>query len=315
LEPTSTPKNFRHELLKSNQLIDISGSFRPSYGVLRSGYDYSVWLVSVLVIVPILYILSGRQLPDALLDQLETYLPKDAAPSRQLLAVGCLAGVFVAASPFHKLARYLPTVVHELGHAFTAGVLGGRPKNITISLDTSGLAQINPPITWGRFRATLFLLAGYPASSIAALAAIMITRDGHPQAWFAFAGATLAVSIVLLIRNLWGLLWTLAAVAGSYFGSPLIPLEWIGAVVGGIGGYLALEAYRHAFMQLAIIRKFPGSGADAEKVARLWKINAPFLGFVHLLSVAAIGLYAVYLAVNPYSPELIDWITGILQTR
>jgi hypothetical protein len=158
-----------------------------------------MWLISVLVLVPVFYVLSGRQFPDLAVEQLEVFFPKDVAPSEQLVALGCIAGAFIAASPLHKIVRYLPTVVHELGHAFTAGVLGGRPKNITISLDTSGLAVYEPPMNWGKVRGTLVSLAGYPASSIAALAAVMATQDGHPQAWFAFAVGTLAVSIVLLI--------------------------------------------------------------------------------------------------------------------
>ena len=143
-----------------------------------------MWLVSVLVLVPVFYVLSGRQLPDAAVEQLEVFFPKDVAPSEQLLALGCIAGAFIAASPLHKIVRYRPTVVHELGHAFTAGALGGRPKNITISLDTSGLAMYEPPMNWGKVRGTLVSLAGYPASSIAALAAVMATQDGHPQGVF-----------------------------------------------------------------------------------------------------------------------------------
>lgn len=163
-----------------------------------------MWLISVLVLVPVFYVLSGRQIPLKVDEQLELFFPKDAVPSEQLIALGFIAGAFLASSPLHKIARYLPTVVHELGHAFTAGILGGRPKNITISLDTSGLAIYEPPMNWGKLRATLVSLAGYPASSISALAAVKITQDGHPQAWFAFAVGTLAVSIVLLIRNIWG---------------------------------------------------------------------------------------------------------------
>jgi hypothetical protein len=57
----------------------------------------------------------------------------------------------------------------------------------------------------------------------------------------------------------------------------------------------------------------PGSGADAEKVARAWRLNAPFTAFLHLLSVVAIGGYAIYLAVNPYWPELQDWVQEVIK--
>lgn len=272
-----------------------------------------MWLISVLVIVPVFYILSGRQLPIGVDDQLEVFFPRDSAPSEQLVALGSIAGAFLASSPLHKIARYLPTVVHELGHAFTAGILGGRPKNITISLDTSGLALYEPPLNWGKTRATLVSLAGYPASSIAALAAVKATQDGHPQAWFAFSVGTLALSIVLLIRNIWGFIWTAGVVAASYFGAPYLPLEMIGAVVSGVAGYLAVEACRHAYTQWLIIRKFPGSGADAEKVASNWRMNGSFVGFLHLLSVTSISAYSLYLAINPYSVEIQEWVQEFIR--
>ena len=99
--------------------------------------------------------------------------------------------------------------------------------------------------------------------------------------------------------------------AASYFGSLRIPVSMIGAVVAGVAGYLAREAYRDAYLQWVIIRKFPGSGADAEKVARAWRLNAPFVAFLHLVSVVAIGGYAVYLAVEPYWPEIQDWVQEV----
>ena len=273
-----------------------------------------MWVLAMAVLVPVFYILSGRPLPVDVIDQLDKYFPDDVAPTKQLVAIGCIVGVLIASSPLHKVVRYLPTVVHELGHAFTAGVLGGRPKNITISLDASGLAEYQPPLSWGRFRGTLVSLAGYPAPSIAALAAVMVTQDGHPQAWLTFAVGTLAISIVLLIRNLWGFVWTLAVVGGSFYGAPYVPAELNGALVSGVAGYLAVEAYRHAFLQWMIIRKFPGSGSDAEKVARAWRMNAPFIGFLHLVSVAIIGGYAVYLAVSPYWSEIFTWTEDIIRT-
>ena len=162
-----------------------------------------MWLISVLVLVPVFYVLSGRQIPLKVDEQLELFFPKDAVPSEQLIALGFIAGAFLASSPLHKIARYLPTVVHELGHAFTAGILGGRPKNITISLDTSGLAIYEPPMNWGKLRATLVSLAGYPASSIAAF----LARSSAPKisdlftsisitAGYVFAGATYGFLII-----------------------------------------------------------------------------------------------------------------------
>ena len=110
-----------------------------------------MFLISLFVIVPIAYVLSGRELPVVVRDLLNDHIPNDTAPSKDLVAWAMLAGAAVGATPIHKLIRYISTLVHELGHAFTAGILGGRPKHITISTDASGLAMYQPPVHWGEF--------------------------------------------------------------------------------------------------------------------------------------------------------------------
>lgn len=273
-----------------------------------------MWLLSVVVVVVVGYVASGRDLPVEVVDRLSRLVPEDFAPTEKFLALSFISGLFIGGTPIHTAVRYLSTVVHELGHAFTAGVLGGRPKNITISLNSSGLAVYEPPVTWGRFRASLVSIAGYPAPALASVAAVKASQSGHPKAWFAFAAGTLAVGIVFLIRNFWGFLWTSAVVAGSYFGARELKVELIGLIVGVVGGYLAMQGYRDAFTQLALIRKAPGLGVDAERVAFWWKINAKFAGFVHLVVVTALSVYAAELAVNPYWVEIRDWMSTVLRT-
>jgi hypothetical protein len=274
-----------------------------------------MWLISVIVFVPVIYLAIGRPVPTELTDRLQQWFPLDSPPTQQHLALAFIAGAFVGGTPLHIVFKYLATVVHELGHAFTAGILGGRPKNITIAPSTAGLATYQPPMSWGRGRATLVSLAGYPAPAIASLAAVRSLQGGHTLAWFFFATGTLALAIVMLIRNLWGFTWTLAAVAGAYFAARELSVEALGYAVAGLAGYLAIEGYRHAFTQVTIIRRFPGAGCDAERVAFWWKQNPRFIGTVHLVSVTAIGAYASYLAVNPYWEEILNWIKKVTKTE
>ena len=273
-----------------------------------------MWLISVVVAAVVLYIANGRQLPAEAIDQLNRLVPDDSATTDQHLALSFIGGMLVAGTPLHSMVRYLSTVVHELGHAFTAGLLGGRPKQITIATNGSGLAMYQPPITWGRMRATIVSLAGYPAPSIAAIAAVQASQAGHPKAWFAFSAGTLALSIVLLIRNFWGFLWTAGVVAASYFGARELDVTLIGWVVGGVAGYLAIEGFRNASEQLAIVRIASGTGCDAEMVARFWRMNAKFVGFMHLAVVTGLSALATYLAIGPYWADLRDWITDVAST-
>ena len=272
-----------------------------------------MFLISLLVIVPIAYVLSDRQLPVVVVDLLKEYVPNDTAPSEELVAWSMLGGAAVGATPVHKLIRYLATVVHELGHAFTAGILGGRPRQITISTDTSGMAMYRPPIHWGRIRASVVSAAGYPAPAIAALAAIEAIQMGHSKAWFFFSGGTLAVAIVALIRNAWGFFWTACAVGGSYYAARELPPELLGGIVASIAGFLAVEAYRHAFTQFSLSR-FRGTHCDAEMISLFLKLPLRPTAFLHLAATTAISVLALRQGVEPHWTEIRKTVEELLRT-
>jgi len=273
-----------------------------------------MFLISLLVIIPVAYVLSGRDLPVVVVNLLDEYVPGDTAPSEELVAWSMLAGAAVGATPLHKLIRYLATVVHELGHAFTAGILGGRPKHITISTDTSGLAVYQPPVHWDRFRASIVSAAGYPAPAIASLAAVTAIQSGYSKAWFFFAGGTLAVAIVALIRNFWGVFWTAGAVGGSYYAARELPTEFLGGIVAAIAGFLAVEAFRHAFLQYSISR-FRGTHSDAEMISIFLKLPLRATAFLHLAATTAIGGYALRQGVEPYWTEIRSTVEDLIRTR
>jgi len=271
-----------------------------------------MFLVSVAVLVPVLLLAAGREWSPEVLNRLGSLLPADAGLGSGQLAVSFAAGLVIAGTPLHVLMRYLSTVVHELGHAFTAGLLGGRPRNITISLDASGLAVYQPPLTWGRGRASLVSFAGYPAPAVASLAAVEALRLGYSRTWFTFAAATLAVSIVLLIRNFWGFLWTSCVVAGSYLAAREVAAQYLGMAAGALAGYLALEGIRNARVQMAFVRRYPGTGTDAERIAGWWRFSPTFVSAVHFLTVVAISGYASTRALGPHWSAVEDFVRDLL---
>ena len=274
-----------------------------------------MWLVSMLVLVPVFYLATGQPITPEIAIWLSKIVPDDASISEQSVALGCITGIALAGSPLHLIGRYLPTVVHELGHAFTAGVLGGRPQQITISLDTSGLAYFRPPQNWGKARATLVFIAGYLAPPIAALAAVMAAQAGFPQSWCLFSTGVLAIAIVFLVRNIWGFIWTAAVVAGCYYGVIYLPAGLIAISVPVIAGYLSIEGFRDARMQQRIIKLSPGSGCDAECIAQYWRLNPVIVARVHTLLVVVIGGIALRLAIEPYWSEIYQWGEEIVSSR
>lgn len=271
-----------------------------------------MWIVSLVVLLVLGYVLAGRDLPEVVTESIDSYLPADRTPTAQVIALGMLAGAVVGVTPIHRLVRYLATLVHELGHALTAGILGGRPSHITISTDASGLAVYRPPLHWGRLRASVVSAAGYPAPAVASLAAVHAMQRGHPQAWFVFATGVLAVAVVLLIRNFWGLLWTSGVVAGAVFAVREFDVQAIGGSVAVVAGFLAVEAYRHAFLQFAVLRRVRNTGCDAESIGRLLRLPPLFVSATLLLATTAVSGRALELGVRPYWPELRDLVASWL---
>jgi hypothetical protein len=274
-----------------------------------------MWLISVMVLLPVLTLAMGLSIPPVVTDPLDAFLPRSGQPSSELITLSYFAGVAVASTPLHLFGRYLPTMVHELGHAFTAGVLGGRPRTITIHLDTSGLAVYDPPANWGRIRSTLVSGAGYVAPPVASIAAIEAINQSRGQAWFLFAGGTLALAIVFLVRNIWGVLWTAAVVGGCYAAARFLPGELLALSVPAIAGYLSLEGIRDAMSQSRTIRRSPGFGTDAERIAYWWGASPRLAGYVHLVMVLGLSWLATREAIGPNWDDLRDWLIDTIRTQ
>lgn len=265
-----------------------------------------MWIVSFVVLVVLGYVLTGRELPEPIADLISSYLPEDGSPGDDMVAIAMLAGAAVGLTPLHRIVRYLATLVHELGHALAAGILGGRPSHITISTDASGLAVYKPPMHWGRLRASIVSAAGYPAPAVAALAAVYALQQGRAQAWFVFATGVLATAVLLLIRNFWGFFWTSAVIAGAVFGVRELNVSAIGMAVAAIAGFLAIESVRHAFHQFVVLRHVRNTGCDAESIGRMLRLPPLLVGAVFLLATGAVGGYALVLGVREHWPELRD---------
>ena len=271
-----------------------------------------MWILSVVVLAISLFFGAHLDMPAPVGDFLTWLAPQDGAPSASLVALGFGVGVIVEASPLKIALRYFSTVVHELGHAFMAAALFARPKSILIHPSSAGLATFELAPNWGRFRSFLVSGAGYPAPSIAAVAAIQAVQMGHSQAWAVFSMAILSIAILLLIRNFWGFFWTTCVVAVSYFGLKYVSAEWVGVAVAGIAGFLAMNGIEFASIQLKLVKQGSGSGADAEAISQLTRIPAGIVASGHLLLCMGISGAAGYFAIQPYWSEIQNWAIDLL---
>jgi hypothetical protein len=267
-----------------------------------------MFLVSLFVIVVVLYMSTGQPIPVEIVEFLKEYLPNDGTTSTSLVAIGFGLGMFAAFTPVRILLRYFSTVVHELGHALMAGAMFAKPKSIYIHPSSSGLATWEIPLNWGRVRASLVAAAGYPAPSLASLAAINAVIQGHILAWSIFAVGVLTMSVLLLIRNIWGFVWTSLVIGASYYAYGAFPLDFAGAIVAGVAGFLTVNSVQFAWIQLTLARRMRGTGIDAEAIEQYTKIPSVVTAGGHLLFALGIGYLAAKLAIEPRWEEILTWV-------
>ncbi len=286
------------------------------FGVVKFAFSNSITVLKMLI--PSLFVIAvvsllafGFDVPIPVQDFLNERLTNDGFTTTRLVAIGFGIGLGLAVTPAKIILRYLSTLVHELGHAFVAGLLLASPKSIYIHPSAAGLALYRPSQNWGPGRITLTSAAGYVAPSLAALAAMNAVTKGHALAWAMFSVGVLAFSLLLLIRNLWGLFWTGAVIGGSYFGYGKLEVDLVGCIVAGIAGYLTVNAIQDSWMQLTITRRIPGSGCDAEILAGVTRLPAPLVAFGQWMVTVGLGFLTARLALSPHWADITNWVSDL----
>lgn len=264
-----------------------------------------MFLVSIVVMGVVLALAAQLSLSQDAQDLLERAFVVSEIPETLWVALAFLFGVGAFHTPLKIVLRYFSTAVHELGHAFMAGVLLARPRSIQIHPSSSGLAIYESPPDWGRFRSALVSTAGYPAPGLAAMAAVYAVQQGYGVAWTVFAASVLALAIVFLIRNIWGFLWTTGIVVGSYFGVTQLSSDWVAATAMFVAGFLALSGIEFAWIQIRLVKHAPGSGVDAEAIFHSLGIPARLTAWVHFLLSVGAGAVAGYNAAWPYIDKML----------
>lgn len=269
-----------------------------------------MFLISAVVIVIVGALALQVPLSDKAIEALERAFVTADVPPTSYVALGFAFGVAAFHTPLKVLLRYFSTAVHELGHAFMAGLLLARPKSIHIHPSSSGLAIYELPNDWGPLRSALVSAAGYPAPGIAAMAAVYAVAEGYAVAWTVFAASVLALAILLLIRNIWGFLWTTSIVIGSYFAVTQLSSDWVSTAAMFVAGFLALSGIEFAWVQVRLVKHAPGSGVDAEAISHVLGFSPRFHAWIHLLISLGTGAAAGVFAVRPYVDEMLVSIQG-----
>lgn len=178
----------------------------PIYWVLLTAYAIPPLLLLAVITTPLF---------DGVLPQITGPVNTPTPPNWVALMLSLIISVpFLIFMPLKKLAHTLSTVIHELGHAFGAIISGqGIPTSIKLNNTTNSNKKGYHGLTtilwrgghgWQKFSTFL----GYPAPITYAILLAALTIYGNPTL-IAITLTLTVLTLLILIRNLWGLLITI----------------------------------------------------------------------------------------------------------
>ena len=174
-------------------------------------------------------------------------------------------------APFAVLVDYplilLSTLVHELGHAFTAVLVGGRFDTLAIYADGSGVARYHGEFSdLGRASISAGGLVG-PAL-VAGLGFVGGRYAKLSRAMLALSGAFLLTVDILFVRNLFGQLFVGAVVVGMGWVAVRKSIDTAQVLVVFLSTQLALSVFSrgdYLFTEVA----HTGAGVMPSDVAQM----------------------------------------------
>lgn len=194
--------------------------------------------------------------------------------------------VALAAISVHSLwhvLRNVVTIAHEGGHAFAALLTGRQLQGIRLHSDTSGVTVSSGKPYGPGMIITAF--AGYVTPPLLGLGAAGLLAVGHITAML-WAGILLLAAILILIRNVYGVLSVVTTGAViflvSWFGSPTVQAAFAYAFTW----FLLLAGARPVVELQSKRARGRAPDSDADQLARL-------TGMPGLMWVFGFGLIAV----------------------
>ncbi|MEU4805963.1 M50 family metallopeptidase [Actinosynnema sp. NPDC023587] len=199
-------------------------------------------------------------------------------------APAVLALVLVASPGIWRLSRNTITIAHEGGHALVALLTGRRLEGIKLNSDTSGVT-----VSSGRptgLAVVLMYLAGYVTPSLLGLgAAALVTADHvRPLLW---ATVGLLAAMLVMIRNLFGVLSVVATGAVMFAVSWYATAEWQAAFALFVAWFLLLGGVRPVGELQSRRMRGRAPESDADQLARITRV--PGLVWVLVFAVVTIG--------------------------
>jgi hypothetical protein len=233
-----------------------------------------------------------------LLDLWHRAIATQPHPPRLLVLLTGLAAlaIVVPRGPW-RLARNAITIAHEGGHALAAVVCGRRLQSIRLHSDTSGLT-----VTRGRASGlgmVFTLAAGYLAPSLLGLAAAASLTWGHITLTL-WLSLLLLAGMLLMIRNVYGILSVLVTGGVVFFVSWKAPADWQ-AVFAYLGmWFLLFGGVRPVFEVQHQRRRGRAPNSDADQLARITPLpGLLWVGLFFVICMGALALSVLVLGILP----------------
>jgi hypothetical protein len=142
--------------------------------------------------------------------RLMSSLRNERAP--RILATSVLVTALLYTVPYGRTVAWplvlVSTLAHELGHGLAAALLGGRFESLRLHADASGVALWTG--AFGRFATAAVAGAGLVGPAVAAFLLLVLgRRAGRARVVVGALGAGLVVVALFLVRNAFGLVFTL----------------------------------------------------------------------------------------------------------
>jgi hypothetical protein len=167
--------------------------------------------------------------------------------------------------PYSSVFRSLDTMVHEFGHAVVTLLLSGQVMYIELFADHSGVTYSKASSGWSLIPISL---AGYMLASLFAVFLFRSQAKGKQRFGLQMITLIAIVSLVLFVRNTYGIVWISCFTILNIFMLALAP-RWLMNVYYLLIAFLTLEESVFGPISLAVYAYLdPTKAGDASNLSR-----------------------------------------------
>lgn len=219
-------------------------------------------------------------------------------------------------SRLHELSTFLfrivhtfNTLIHELGHIVIAILVGFKPKCIKLNINTSGSAHYLGK-SKAHLRSALVSFAGYSTASIFAVILAVLIKLYEPDKVFMGLTIVVGLSLILLLRNLYGVIWSVMYLALSGYLIYTENIYWQEVMLNSISYSIILGSFISTINVYVSAKTKSKSDISTDTIGLEYHtgITRTFWGYLFI----TLGLVCSYLAINVFLGDNIKELSEVI---